>query len=347
MPETQDRQPVGIDSAALLRWLTALHLNPSGELRFDRIGHGQSNLTYRVQDQAGQAWIVRRPPPGDLLASAHDVVREARIMSALADTDVPTPKILGVTQDSEISLAPLVVMEFVDGLVADTMTIVESLDRQRRRSIAESLARTLGKVHAVNLTQARLDNLASHKPYAARQLKRWTQHWQSTQTRPIPALDDLSTRLAGAMPRQHKICLVHGDYHLRNVILSPTDGHVTGLLDWELSTLGDPLADVGSMLAYWPQPGEETVGDFAPSTLPGFPDRAEMAKLYFEETGRNPETLEFWHVLGLWKLAIIAEGVIQRAEAVPTNATAPGTPTREQVDSIVAHARDVAAAAGF
>ena len=161
-------------------------------------------------------------------------------------------------------------MEFIDGQVVDTMAIAESLAPQRRRQIGVSLPTTLAKVHAVDIDAVGLSDLASHKPYAHRQLKRWAGQWEQSKTRELPELDDLTRRLVAAAPEQRELSLVHGDFHLRNAIVSRGTGAVIGVLDWELSTLGDPLADMGTMLAYWPEPGEE-MGDFAASTLDGFP----------------------------------------------------------------------------
>ncbi|ACC38625.1 acyl-CoA dehydrogenase FadE36_1 [Mycobacterium marinum M] len=347
MPGPMSEDIPGVHAEAVSRWLVTLGHQVAAPLRFQRIGLGQSNLTYRVTDAAGRAWVLRRPPLGHLLASAHDVVREARIMAALAETDVPVPRILGVTTDSEFSEAPLVLMEFVDGLVVDTMEVAEALTPRQRRQIALSLPRTLAKIHAVDLAKVGLDDLASHKPYAQRQLKRWAGQWELSKTRELPELDDLTRRLVAAAPEQREISLVHGDFHLRNLITSPETGAVVATLDWELSTLGDPLADMGSLLTYWMEPGESGVGDFAPSTLDGFPDRAEMTRLYLEETGRDPAALQYWHVLGLWKLAIIAEGVMRRAMDEPQNKASEGTPTVAWIDARVHMAREIADAAGM
>src|ERR1700758_3775634 len=243
---------VGIDPEAVTRWFDQLGVGFTGPLRFDRIGLGQSNLTYLVRDANDQRWVLRRPPLGQLLASAHDVAREARIMAALAATDVPAPKILGVTQDPGITDVPLVLMELIDGQAVDTMAIAESLAPQRRRQIGVSLPTALAKIHAVDIDAVALSDLASHTQYAHRQLKRWAGQWERSKTRELPALDDLPGRLAAAAPEQRELSLVHGDFHLRNVIVSRGGGAVTGVLDWELSTLGDPLADMGTLLAYWP-----------------------------------------------------------------------------------------------
>jgi aminoglycoside phosphotransferase (APT) family kinase protein len=344
---TETQQVVGLDADAVARWLAMLGIQFEAPLRFQRIGLGQSNLTYRVSDATGRAWVLRRPPLGHLLASAHDVMREARIIAALADTDVPVPQIIGTTVDSEFSGVPLVLMEFVDGLVVDTMGVAEALTPQQRRRIALDLPRTLARIHAVDLEQVGLADLASHKPYAQRQLKRWAGQWELSKTRELPELDDLTRRLVAAAPEQREISLVHGDFHLRNLITSRETGEIVATLDWELSTLGDPLADMGSLLTYWAEPGEATSGDYAPSTLEGFPDRAEMTRLYLEATGRDSAALRYWHVLGLWKLAIIAEGVMRRALDEPQNKASAGTPDTTWIDARVHKAREIADAAGI
>ncbi|TQK42405.1 aminoglycoside phosphotransferase (APT) family kinase protein [Streptomyces sp. SLBN-118] len=339
---------VGIDAGAVNRWFRTLGVDFAGPLTYDRIGLGQSNLTYLVRDREGRRWVLRRPPLGHRLESAHDVAREARILTALEGTAVPTPRVLGLTDDPLVTDVPLLLMEFVDGQVADRMSVARSLTPERRRAIGMSLPRTLAKIHAVELEATGLTGLASHKPYAQRQLKRWSVQWEKSRTRELPALEDLTRRLAAAVPEQRELTLVHGDFHLRNVITSHDNGEVTAVLDWELSTLGDPLADMGSLLAYWPEPGEEeTGGDFAASALEGFPDRAELAQAYLAETGRDPAALTFWHVLGLWKVAVIAEGVMRRAIDEPRNRSATGTPTVERIDALVDKACRVADEAGI
>jgi aminoglycoside phosphotransferase (APT) family kinase protein len=337
---------VGIDPAAVRRWFEELAIGFTGSLLFERIGLGQSNLTYLVQDAEDHRWVLRRPPLGQLLASAHDVAREARIMAALEPTNVPVPQILGVARNPGIADVPLVLMEFIDGQVIDTMEVAESLAPQRRRQIGLSLPTTLAKIHAVDIAAVGLSDLASHNPYAHRQLKRWAGQWEQSKTRELPELDDLTRRLAAAAPEQHELSLVHGDFHLRNAIVSRGTGAVIGALDWELSTLGDPLADMGTVLAYWPEPGED-MGDFAASTLDGFPDRAELARIYLEQTGRDPHALKYWHALGLWKIAIIAEGVMRRAMETRQNNAASGTPTVKWINALVDAAREVADAEGI
>ena len=338
---------LGLDPAAVTAWIEGLGVQAVAPLTFERIGLGQSNLTFLVSDVDGHRWVLRRPPLGQLLASAHDVAREARILMALEATSVPTPAIRGLSQDPAVSEVPLLLMEYVDGLVVDRMSVAESLTPERRRAIGLSLPRTLVTIHAVDLAATGLVDLASHKPYALRQLKRWGGQWEQSKTRELPELDALTRRLVAAAPEQRELTLVHGDFHLRNVITSHETGDVIAALDWELCTLGDPLADVGSMLAYWAEAGETTGGDFPATTLPGFPDRAEVAQTYLGETGRDPAVLQYWHALGLWKVSVIAEGVMRRARDEPQNKAESGTPTKERIDALVAKATEIADAAGI
>nr|WP_083837263.1 phosphotransferase family protein [Gordonia effusa] len=338
---------------------------------------GQSNLTYRVTGASGATGnvtgasgatgnvagasgatgsvtgasgattlVLRRPPQGHLLASAHDVSREARIMSALGPSAVPVPRIVGVCDDAAVAPVPLVVMENVDGLVLDSIEVAEGLSEQTRHRVGVNMIEALAAIHDVDLDEVGLSDLASHKPYAQRQLKRWTAQLAASKTRDIPALDDLTAKLTANIPEHQSISLVHGDFHIRNVIVGGEEGEIRAVLDWELSTLGDPLADMGSMLAYWTEAGEELLGPSA-DTLPGFPNRAELSKLYLDATGRSPESLLYWHCLGLWKLAIIAEGVLRRVTDVAENAAQAGVPTADLVDRVVERARAVAAQAGW
>jgi aminoglycoside phosphotransferase (APT) family kinase protein len=319
-------------------WLAESGIEHDLPLALTRVGVGQSNLTYAVTDASGlpdRHWILRRPPLGHLLASAHDVAREARILSALQDSAVPVPHVFGVwTADG----VPMVLMEFVDGLVLDRKNVVDEVPEPTRHAVGLSIARALALVHAVDLDKTGLVDLASHKPYAERQLKRWTTQWQHSKTRESADLDALTARLAASIPEQRELTLVHGDFHLRNVIVSPDDGSVASVLDWELCTLGDPLADVGTLLAYWPAAGEAGQGLLSFSTLPGFPNRDEMAAAYLEASGRDGSALAFWHALGLWKIAIIAEGVLRRIQDEPRNRAAAFAPTTEQIDSLIAKA---------
>lgn len=338
---------VGLDEEAVSAWIADLGVGAVAPLTFTRIGNGQSNLTFQVDDSGGAQWVLRRPPLGHLLASAHDVAREYRILSALQGTGVPVPKVLALTEDPAVTDAPLMLMSYVDGVVIDSIGVAKQLTPERRRATGLSMPAALASIHRVDLELAGLEDLASHSPYAERQLKRWSGQWEQSKTRDVPEVDELAGVLARSIPDQRELTLVHGDFHLSNVITSREDGRVVAVVDWELCTLGDPLADVGALLAYWSEAGDVVTGPFIASTLDGFPTRAELAQAYFDETGRDPAALGFWHALALWKLAIIAEGVLRRTMDDPRNTAAVGGPSTKIIDDIVARATIVAAEAGL
>jgi aminoglycoside phosphotransferase (APT) family kinase protein len=343
---TVDSGNDALNVGAVTDWIVRLGVGARAPLRFSRLGQGHSNLTFLVTDGDKRALVLRRPPLGELLASAHDVAREARILSALETTEVPAPRVLGLCSDSGVSDVPLVLMEHVEGLAFDDPTVAETLSPDRRRAIGFGLVEALARIHAVDLTQAGLETLASHDSYAARQLKRWHRQWELSRTRDLPAVDDLAERLRAAMPAVQELTLVHGDFHLRNVIVSPVDGSVRAVLDWELCTLGEPLADLGGLLAYWPQADERSGFDMS-SALPGFPSREQLAAAYAERTGRSLEALGFWHVLALWKVAIIGEGVLRRSQADRRNAPPGAEISAQAVDDIVGRALHIAEAEGL
>lgn len=331
-----------VDFSAISEWIGGLGIGAVSPLTFERVGNGQSNLTYAVSDAGGSRWVLRRPPLGHLLASAHDVVREYRILTALQNTGVPVPKMIALTEDAAVSDVPLVLMSYVDGVVLDSVTKASAIGESVRASVGHGMTSALANIHRVDLESAGLLDLASHKPYAARQLKRWTTQWANSKSRDVPAIDSLAERLAANIPDQRELTLVHGDFHLNNVITSPSDGSIVAVVDWELCTLGDPLADIGGLLAYWPEAGDAVAGPFMTSTLPGFPSRAELTADYAAKTGRDVSAVGFWQALALWKLSIIAEGVMRRAEADSRNRAGAGSPTTSLIDDIVARALGVA-----
>ena len=336
---------VELDLPSLARWIRDAGEPVTGSLRGTRVGQGQSNLTYRIDDEAGRTWIARRPPLGHLLASAHDVAREHRIIAALQSTGVPVPATIGVCEDPAVADVPVVIMEHVEGTVIDEEEAARKLGPEARRRLGLELARTLAKIHAVDIDAVGLGDLASRKPYAPRQLKRWSRQLEESRTQDRPDLDALTTVLTEHLPEPDEITLVHGDFHIRNVIIDSATGDIRAVLDWELATLGDPLADVGSSLAYWTQAGEVPVG--APTAVDGYPTRAEIAAEYLAVSGRSRRTLGFWHTLGLWKIAIIAEGVRRRVADNPANAAAHGVPTARDVQAIIDQGWAVARESGL
>ncbi|AHK35792.1 acyl-CoA dehydrogenase [Rhodococcus opacus PD630] len=338
---------LAFDLGVLGDLLRADGVDVTGELSANRVGRGQSNLTYTIDDAAGRRWIARRPPRGNVLESAHDVQREFGILSALQATDVPVPRMLGKYVDERLAESPVVVMEHVDGLVVDRHQTAEALSYDLRGALGPALVTTLASIHEVDVISVGLDGLSSHAPYAARQINRWARQWDESRTRELPALDELTCLLRHRMPEQRQLSLVHGDFHIQNVITDPQTGDVRAVLDWELSTLGDPLADVGSLLAYWPEATDEPTALFAASTLPGFVGRADLAEAYVKASGRDVTDLPYWHVLGLWKIAIIAEGVRRRALDDPRNAADGGPPQAHLADQLIDRAWRTAVDAGL
>ena len=332
-------QAVAPDVDWLSQWLAAEGQDADGPLEVTRIGHGYSNLTFRLADRAGHSWVLRRPPPGQLLASAHDVVREARIMAALDRTVVAVPTVRPVREDG--AGVPWVLMEHVHGEVVDSVAAGRRVSDAARRTIGSSMARSLATIHSVDIDAVGLGDLASRAPYAPRQLRRWTRQWEQTQTQPFDALDRLTARLHEAVPERQEIGLVHGDFHIRDVIVR--GGDVAAVLDWELSTLGDPLADLGTLLAYWPHPGELAAGDqTSPTTLPGWPTRDALLSEYAAASDRDLSGIGFWHVLGLWKIAIIGQGVVRRAAEQPDARSLGRLPTHADIASLVEYAHRIA-----
>lgn len=298
------------------RWIAAAGVQAELPLTFARIGGGHSNLTYEVRDAAGQRWIARRGPKGAGASSAHDVGREYRVLRALSDSGVPAPRALALSEDPSISDAPLLLMEYVDGIVVDE-AVAHDLAPARRHALGIAVTDALARVHAVDLEACGLLDFASHRSYAQRQLARWRRQWAAEGTREIPAVDDLASRLERAAPRHEELRLVHGDFHILNLIFDAAEPDVRAIIDWELCTLGEPLADVGMLLAYWPQPDGPRLGGgtFAVTALPGFPTRAEIADAYAARSGRDIAELAFWETLGCWKIAIITNGVLERRRA--------------------------------
>jgi aminoglycoside phosphotransferase (APT) family kinase protein len=338
---------VGIDPAAVGAWIATLGLGARPPFRYERIGNGLSNLTYLVTDADERRWVLRRPPLGELLTSAHDVAREHTILAALGPAGMPVPAVLGLSRGPTVSDVPLLLMEHVDGLVIDSAGAAAQVSTDLRAPVALSLPATLAQIHSADPEAIGLGELStSTTPYARRQLRRWRGQWEESGTGAVPLIDELADRLAAAVPEQRETTIVHGDFHLLNAILSPRSGAVRAVIDWELCTLGDPISDLGSLLAYWTAPGElrRPVQSF--SALPGVPPRGSLASAYGEASGRSLDSLDFWHTLGLWKIAIIVAGVIRRAEEEPGNLS-PATPAPALVEELAEQAALVAARAGL
>jgi aminoglycoside phosphotransferase (APT) family kinase protein len=286
-------------------------------LAFERISGGRSNLTYGVADAGGRRWALRRPPLGDRLASAHDMSREHRIIAALQDTPVPVPPVAGLCEDESVNGAPFYVMGFVDGpILRSRREAVDAFSEDERHAIGERVVDTLVAIHGLDPDEVGLGELGRKQDYVARQLHRWHGQWGKSKTRELELVDDVHERLAARIPEQGPATIVHGDYRLDNMILSAEGGEVAAVVDWELCTLGDPLADVGLLMVYWSEEGDQLIPLFDPPTAaPGFPGRSFLRDRYAQRSGRDLSQLDFYVALGYWKLAIILEGVLARYAA--------------------------------
>lgn len=305
--------PSGLQLGPVTSWL-AEHTDLAPPVTASTIAGGRSNLTYLLEDASGQRLVIRRPPLRGVLESAHDVAREYRIQVALAPTDVPVPICLGLEEDAAVTGAPFYAMRFVDGVVArDTTTASTQLNATARRASGRSMIEALVRLHDVDIDAVGLGELARREGYLDRQLRRWYSQLEHGATRELPVLDEVHRRLAADIPSQGPATLVHGDYRLDNVILDPGSGAVRAVLDWELTTLGDPLADLGLLLVYWEEPGADDLTLPGPPTLaPGFSSREQLVEWYARSSDRDVSGVGYHVAFGYWKLACILEGVHRR-----------------------------------
>jgi aminoglycoside phosphotransferase (APT) family kinase protein len=317
----------GISPSAVSGWLLANVEGLRPPFEFALIAGGRSNLTYAVTDAAGRRIVLRRPPISHILPTAHDMGREHRIISALRDTPVPVPAALGYCADETVNGRPFYVMEFVDGYVLrEPAEAAAALDEAGRMTAGYDLVDMLAAIHQLDVDAIGLGDLARHDGYIERQLRRWHRQFSQSQQqargvgvyRPVPLVDKVHDLLAGRVPAQQGTALVHGDYRLDNTIVS-AGGQVQAVLDWELCTLGDALADVGTMMAYWGSgPGPGAASDplrLAATALPGFPSRVDVAERYAGHSGHDLTDLGFYVAFAQWKLACIGEGVFVRYAA--------------------------------
>ena len=303
----------GIDSDGVTTWMAVAIPESDPPFGFELIAGGRSNLTYRVTDRAGRSFALRRPPVSHVLPTAHDMMREYTVISALGPTGVPVPRTLGLCADDSVNGAPFYVMSFVVGHIVRDERAASQLKEASRARAGESLIDTLAQLHAVDVDAVGLGEFARRDGYIARQLKRW--HGQFTQStldgRAGPAvIDRVHELLEARIPEQQGGVIVHGDYRLDNTVLDD-DGNVSAILDWEICTLGDPLADLGLLMVYWAEPedGDQALLGVAPTALPGFARRSELLAHYAALTGRDVSGIAYYRAFGLWKLACILQGV--------------------------------------
>lgn len=313
------------DQAQGLRHVPLLVLEPleafldrhgigSGALRVSRVGEGQSNVTFLVERDEVRL-VLRRPPRPPLPPSAHDVLREARLKVALRARGVPVPEVIATCADPEVIGAPFYVMPFVDGAIVTTALPPAYATAEERRGLAFAVVDALVTVHRVDWEAAGLGGRAAPDTYLERQIKRFAGLWEVNANRDLPAVERLARRLEELRPSSGPSSVVHGDYRLGNLIVTPAPpAAVEAVLDWELSTVGDPLADLGYLLATWVEAdtAETPLTVSEVTRLPGFPSRAELAAAYAEQTGSDVSGIAWYEALALWKAAVFCEAIYGR-----------------------------------
>ncbi len=304
------------DPPRLARWLSANDIASGDQLDIVLIAGGRSNLTYRL-DLGGSRLVLRRPPLGHVLPTAHDMSREYRVLSALSGTDIPVPTPIASCTDPDVIGSPFYLMGYVDGEVLRTQRDGERLTPDQARQLSERLAEMLAAIHQVDVEAVGLAGFGRPEGYMARQLARWQRQWELSNTREMPGYDRLVERLAAGLPADSDHALVHGDFRLDNMLVTlGKHPAVAAVVDWEMSTLGDPLADLGLTLIYWADPDDDRwmeVGIGAAVTArPGFFSRAELAGRYAQLTGRDLSGIGYYMAFGCFKLAVVVEGIHAR-----------------------------------
>ena len=299
----------GLDVPALERFL---HAEMAGPLRAELMHGGRSNLTYRLTD-GHRTWVLRRPPLGELTPSAHDMAREYRVVAALAGSGVPVAPAVALCEDPGVLGVPFAVVGFVDGRVLRSHDDLADLPDADVERCAFALVDVLARLHAVDPAAVGLDGFGRAEGYLERQVRRWHGQWRRVSTRELPDLEELHSRLAAGCPAESGASIVHGDFRVDNAILDPADpGAVRALVDWEMATLGDPLADLALHLAYGDPAFDPVLGGSAAATSPRMPAPERLVRRYAEVSGRDVSDLAFHLGLGYFKIAVIAEGIHAR-----------------------------------
>jgi aminoglycoside phosphotransferase (APT) family kinase protein len=315
--QANEREPLLVLDP-LISFLHQCGLEATEDLSATPIGDGHSNVTFSLSTEV----VLRRPPRGPLPPSAHDVLREARLLRALEPTPVRTPRVLAVCDDETVIGAPFYVMEQVVGDVITT-EMPPALDTPAERArVADELVDSLVELHAVDWTSVGLEGFGKPTGYLERQLRRFTGLWEHNRTRDLKQVEQVGQWLAQNLPESPTATIVHGDYRLGNTMFAGTaPARLVAVLDWEMATIGDPLADLGYMMIHWIQSGEHT-GRFnlqSVTTLPGFPTRQELIARYEERSGRSMQALSWYVTLALWKGIVFMEGNYKRAIAGSTD----------------------------
>src|SRR5687767_10992099 len=285
-------------------------------MTFERIGEGHSNITFLI-DRDGERFVLRRPPRPPIPPSAHDVLREARLLIGVQDADVRTPPVLAVCDDESVIGAPFYVMEYIDGVVVTTQMPPALDSPEQRRRAGDELVDALAEIHAVDWRACGLEGYGKPTGYLERQVRRFTGLWDYNKTREVPVVEEVRDWLADNLPESPESTIVHGDYRLGNVMVADEPpARLVAIFDWELSTIGDPLADVGYLTVTWAQaddPADTTFARLSAATRkPGFMTREKLTARYEERSGRSVSRLNWYQALAMWKAAVFMEGNFKR-----------------------------------
>lgn len=299
--------PPGIDLPALEAYFRAHIQGGDVPLTVRLLSGGRSNLTYLVEG-GGRQWVLRRPPLGHVLPTAHDMAREYRVLNALVGTGVPAPVPFALCEDTSVLGQPFYLMDYRTGLICGEDWPQDRLTTEgERQALSRELIRTLAQLHAVDYRAVGLEGFGRPEGFLERQLRRWGQQWERSETRPLPELDDLRRRLERALPVSPPATIVHGDYRLGNLVLDDHD-RISAIFDWEMATIGDPLTDLGWLLTHWGavDDGPDRTGS------PGFFSHAELVAEYARLTGRDVSRIDFYRAFAYFKGAVIVEGIHAR-----------------------------------
>ena len=286
------------------------NLDLDSNFKFEQFKVGRSNITFKIFNNSIN-YVLRRPPFGNKLESAHNMQREFRIITELSRNNLKVPKPILLCVDRTISEDDFYIMEYIEGeTIADNLIAAKYSDSQKKK-ITESFISTLAELHTFDVVESNLRDLGKHQDYVERQLNRWNKQFRAQKVREIDDLDQATKILFDNIPSQQRISIVHGDYRLDNVRIN--NNSVAAIVDWELCTLGDPLADLGTVIASWSHENEiDTPFIYSPSLSGGFPSRKEIINLYEKKSLLNVSEIEFYIRLSFWKHAMIMEGVYVR-----------------------------------
>lgn len=326
---------LSIDAAAVERWFAVTVPNAVLPLSFELIAGGRSNLTYRVIDARAHSWVLRRPPAGSLHPGAHSMEREWRILTALQSSAVPVPPTVAFCAEPAVTGADFYVMDHVDGIVIDSAKRAAALTQSARSRLGDQLTTTLAALHHIDPGVVGRRGDARSGSYVSRQLDLWLRQISSVATPRTPEIIDVHRRLSESKPPQQWTSLTHGDFRLGNMLVTPA-GMIEAVLDWELWTVGDPLADLGWLAAWWDLDEDD---GWAPSRADGFRTIAELAAHYQQLSGRDISDLPYYTSFALWRLACIAQGVYERYSAGMMGGS------RTPLDVLAARPRELAVAA--